>query len=79
MRQAKFRNGRVVVKRDEMAEDSADVTLHELAQLRTRFMAIETPDDEKIDIAEQYDALVDQLPEGIQMFHEGMVAGDVVE
>ncbi len=76
---AKFRDGRVVIKRDEMAEDSADVALHELAQLRTRFLADETPDDEKTGIAEQYDVLVGQLPEDIQMFHEGLVAGNVVE
>lgn len=79
VRQAKFRDGRMIIKRDEAAEDSTDVALHELAQLRTRFLAEGTSDEEKTAIAEQYDALVDQLPEDIQMFHRGLVAGDVVE
>ncbi len=79
MEQAKFRDGRIVIKRDEMAEDSVDATLHELAQLRTRFLRQGASVDEKTAIAKEYDALVGQLPDDIHMFHEGMVAGNVVE
>jgi len=79
VKQAKFRDGRMIIKRDEAAEDSTDAILYELAQLRTRFLSEGTADEEKTVIAEEYNVLVDQLPEDIQVFHRGLVAGDVVE
>ena len=76
MRQVRVDSGEIVVG---SAGETADRTLHELAMLRTRFLAEGISEEEKQAIAEEYDALVDQLPEDIQMFHTGLVAGDVVE